>query len=696
MIDKIKSYYKKIRVILVKRKNKIMKRRRFLVEVYYGAQNPGNGFLKRGAFFLGGLFLCLLGLNDNSAAWERELAKWRNKPYHTKPESTGNVVKSYTQFCKTMLQYDVISFDVFDTLILRPFDNPTSVFFLLDQKHKCPSFHKYRIQAEKDARADAYKKNGNYEVTIEDIYEMLNRYILLDTKQAIRLEIETELELAFANPYMKNVFLQAKNLNKKIIAVSDMYLSSKVISQILEKCGYFGIVEVFVSNEAGVSKREGGIFNIVRDKIGKDLKYFHIGDNYKSDFLSPREQNWDAEYYKNVNHKGKGNRACDLTELVGSAYRGIVNAHIRNGASVFDQYYEYGYTYSGFFALGYCHFIHDYVQKNHVDKVLFLSRDGYLLKRVYNFLYPDDNTEYVFWSRTAAIQTTLKRSNNEFFLRYMKYKIPHKLTLAEIFKAMELEHFCDFLEGELKPETILTKNNYNDVVTFFRTRWEDVITAFSHKNMAAKLYYSKVVQGCKKACAIDIGWAASGYNAMRYLIEDEWKLDCKLTGLVAGSKNMYDKDVIEAQLIDGSIDSYLFSQRLNPDIYKKHQVNKLYSVFMEIMLSAPFPSFKGFLPDEQNGYKLSFDLPEVEGYEMMRKIEDGAMDFVHQYTSAFKNYPYMTNIPGCDVYEVCRHVISRPEYFRNMFGDYPVQRAVGHSRVEMMTISQLMDREFKN
>ena len=53
-----------------------------------------------------------------------------------------------------------------------------------------------------------------------------------------------------------------------------------------------------------------------------------------------------------------------MTSLIGSAYRGIVNAKLQNGDKQYSQYYEFGYTYAGFLVLGYCKFINDYC-KNH-------------------------------------------------------------------------------------------------------------------------------------------------------------------------------------------------------------------------------------------------------------------------------------------------------------------------------------------
>ena len=81
---------------------------------------------------------------------------------------------------------------------------------------------------------------------------------------------------------------------------------------------------------------------------------------------------------------------------------GIVNNKLYNGTEQLSMEYEYGYIYGGLFVLGYCDFIHTYARVHGIDKLLFLSRDGDILKQVYDRLYPDDATEYACWSRKAA------------------------------------------------------------------------------------------------------------------------------------------------------------------------------------------------------------------------------------------------------------------------------------------------------
>lgn len=688
LIDKSKRKLKKLKIRAVMKS-------RFILEGFYKYGDCNKGFIRKSIYLLSLYFSSLINGKNRSRPYVYERKKYTIKPCTSAPESSFAKRPSYTLMAKNFLVNDVISFDVFDTLILRPFDNPKSVFFILGELNKCPGFKRYRELAEKLARKEAFEKTGSYEVTLRDIYEKLNRFVIIDAEKAMQYEIETELNLVFANPYMQNVFKEAKNLNKKIIAVSDMYLPKDVIEKMLDKCGYDGIEEIIVSNEYGKSKRTGELFGIIKKKYGENARYIHIGDNYVSDNLSAEKSGFTPVYYKNVNARGNAHRAFDMTSLIGSAYRGIVNAKLQSGDKTYSQYYEYGYTYAGFLALGYCNYIHNYVKNNNIEKILFLSRDGHILKAVYDKLFPDEKTEYVYWSRSAATKLTVKKFRNELLLRYIKYKIPRNMTLEKILAAMDLPQMQKPLEQSgLTPDNVLTKENYEDIVKVFTENWDIVVKRFERSNKAAEEYYRNVIGDSKSACIVDIGWAASGFSALRYLIEDEWKIDCKVSGLVAGSTYLHDMDIIEAQLTKNVISSYMFSQRDNREIRREHNVKQMYSVFTEIMLSAPSPSFIGFDYDENGEIRYEFDCPETEGYEMIEQIQQGIKGFVNDYTTAFKDYPFMCNISGSDAYAVCRQVISCPEYFKNLFADYPVNRAVGSASYEMGTLGKLIENEF--
>ena len=463
----------------------------------------------------------------------------------------------------------------------------------------------------------------------------------------------------------------------------------------LDKCGYEGFDDIIVSNEYNASKRSLLLYEYIKERYGVTKKYIHIGDNIVSDNRSARKCDIEPIWYKGVNPRGNAHRAFDMTSLIGSAYRGIVNAKLQNGDKQYSQYYEFGYTYAGFLVLGYCKFINDYCKNHGIEKILFLSRDGYILKSVYDELYPNDDTEYVYWSRSAATKLTVNRFKNELLLRYIKYKIPRNMTIEKILKAMDLQEMQPFLdEAELTKDTLLTKENYEDIVKVFTAHWNIITEHYRRNNDAAKAYYKSVIGSSKSAVIVDIGWAASGFSALRYLIEDEWKLNCKVRGLVAGSTYLHDMDIIEPQMTNDIITSYMFSQRINREIRRDHDVKRMYGAFTEIMLSAPAPSFIGFDFDNDGRVKYEFDYPEVEGYEMIKEIQNGIHDFVDDYTTHFAKYPCMMNICGSDAYAVCRQVISCPEYFSNLFYDYPVNRAVGSASFETGSLGKLIENEF--
>ena len=205
----------------------------------------------------------------------------------------------------------------------------------------------------------------------------------------MRLEQETEKELCFANPYLLDVFRILQRKGKRIIVLSDMYLPKETVSEMLGKCGFSGIEACFVSCECGCSKSGGGLYGKIEKALGPG-SYIHIGDCRTADVENARKAGWDSMLYQNVNRAGEPFRAMEMSSVTGSVYRGLVNAHLHNGLQVRDRDYECGFLYGGILALGYCQFIRRYTQSHGIERILFLSRDGHILFRVYCLLYPEE------------------------------------------------------------------------------------------------------------------------------------------------------------------------------------------------------------------------------------------------------------------------------------------------------------------
>ena len=189
---------------------------------------------------------------------------------------------------------EIISFDVFDTLIIRPgLSVPSELFDLIYPNDK--SFKDKRIEAEKKARIEG-RRNGFEEITLTDIYKFL--YPKRPTKELesiMQKEIETELAFCKPNPNALAFYNNCRERQHppRIIIVSDMYLSASVISTILVNSGYdISGVNIYVSSECGRTKRVGNLFKkVISDEHmkGKERKILHIGDNTITDYLMARK-----------------------------------------------------------------------------------------------------------------------------------------------------------------------------------------------------------------------------------------------------------------------------------------------------------------------------------------------------------------------------------------------------------------------
>ena len=99
---------------------------------------------------------------------------------------------SVDELVAELAAYDVISFDIFDTLVLRGISDPRNLFVLIGNRLKVTGFKVLRVNAEADARKKHPEING--EITIEDIYEFLERRCGVSREQGIQTELEAELQ----------------------------------------------------------------------------------------------------------------------------------------------------------------------------------------------------------------------------------------------------------------------------------------------------------------------------------------------------------------------------------------------------------------------------------------------------------------------------------------------------------------------
>lgn len=593
---------------------------------------------------------------------------YENKHLYSKgSESSLSKREPPEELAKRLARYDMVSFDVFDTLLLRPFDKPADLFYLLGDELEYMDFKRIRMEAEWKAREKKYKETGSHEVTLEEIYDLLAEETGIDKKQVMRREVELEKTYCFANPYMKKVTEELKKRKKRLLIISDMYLHTEQIRELLKGCGYEEFDAYYVSCDRGKSKSKGDLYREVKEqeearyeekgKNGqkKELRLVHVGDNYVADIENARKQDFDTIHYVNVNAAGEQYRAEDMSAITGSLYRGIVNTHIHNGLKEYTREYEYGFIYGGLFVTGYCQFIHNYAAVHGADRILFLARDGDILRKVYHRLYPEEEekTRYVYWSRLAAAKLAAGYFKYDYFRRFLYHRVNQGYTLEKILSSMELEDMLEEMcqETGLPAQERLTEKNVEKIKAFFLESWNQVLAHYEGQTEAGGRYFREVLGDSKKAVAVDIGWAGSGAIALDYMVNKVWKLDCSVTGIIAGTNTCHnaEPDTSETFLQGGKLVSYLYSQRENRDLWKLHDPGKNHNLYWEILLEAPHGSLKGFYLDEDGKWECRFK-EEKADRRKVEEIQRGILEFAGQYKQYMEKSELFGYISGRDAY----------------------------------------------
>ncbi len=192
---------------------------------------------------------------------------------------------------------EVVSFDIFDTLVKRTVKYPEDIHILVQKKFsgqmgvEVDDYQKRRMDAEAVARKNSRKE----EVSLSEIFSYMDGVKETHREFLKKIEETTEIENCLFNQRMKAVYENALRDGRRIIITSDMYLDEKVIKKILYKCGYNDYEKLYLSSALGLCKSTGSIFEIIKeDYAGASERILHMGDNVKSDFVIPKLKGLDA------------------------------------------------------------------------------------------------------------------------------------------------------------------------------------------------------------------------------------------------------------------------------------------------------------------------------------------------------------------------------------------------------------------
>lgn len=373
----------------------------------------------------------------------------RGKDLCASPKATydfkGAMGISKLHLRKQIGECDVVSVDLFDTLIMRQVLFPSDVPELVEHKLRekgivLENFCQRRMDSEK-------RLSKSMAPTLLQIYSHMEGICFIQEmtpKELACLEWEIDYGLVIPRREMYELIEEAFRQGKEVYIVSDTYYTKEQIAKLLEKCGITSYTDIFASCEYGEGKMQG-LFGKLKVRL-RGRRCIHIGDDAVADVESA-ERNGLVSY-----QIYSGLELLEMTGYMGlwDSVEGLADrikvgmfvSRLFNSPFQFEtegreicirSAYDAGYL---FFAPVICDFVMWFasqVEHFRLQNVWFGARDGYLIKKLYDDLKQGSLSVYFLVSRTAAIQAGMEDKDDIRYVSSMKFSGSLQEQLRERF-----------------------------------------------------------------------------------------------------------------------------------------------------------------------------------------------------------------------------------------------------------------------
>ena len=444
-----------------------------------------------------------------------------------------------------------VSFDIFDTLIKRPFFVPTDLFLLLNKYFReytngatGMDFSKIRIYCEQLAR-ERIENEECQEITLDQIYDTIATEYGIEKNVLDKLkskEMEYEVRFCTRRNTGYELYTLALAIGKKVIFTSDMYLSRETINKILEKNGYIDNEKLYLSSEIKLSKSKGDLFKYVLSDLKiESAQMLHIGDNYGPDVEIPRKLKINSMHLPKATDVAQNQEKVNLfskmlmqnmpfwrdnaaaMNFVGirTMLAIVANKYFDNPFTAFNKYSDFnadpyliGYYILGMYTFGISKWLLDETEGQGYTNMVFMARDGYLPMEAYKIMkkfyknVPEE--KYLYVSRKALVPITIM-SKLDF------YKLPECINVTKHTPREILKYLKDCIKENCDIEEILKKNNIEidkklkDIMSFnifIKVVIDNLYDEQKHMNNLSKLktYFDKFYEN--KSATFDVGYSA--------------------------------------------------------------------------------------------------------------------------------------------------------------------------------------------
>jgi len=447
----------------------------------------------------------------------------------------------------------VLSTDVFDTLVWRQVPEPVDAFPLIAQRLRargqlCPdltdvAYARLREAAERRAREE---RRGDTEVKLHEIYRSLPPWVFgdaIDWYSAAEVELEVERDLLVPDLDMVELLEAAQHEGKRVIAISDTYLSEGELRSLLAQPVLAGVhFDLVLTSSDHRTNKSGGLFEVALAQLGVKPKHVvHVGDNRKADVDAPRRLGVRTfvferrprplpEVVRREEHflprRSENEReAIVVSGLAAVRAKALSRAELADLPQPLQPFWEYGASVLGPVFTGFAEWVHEHCRRTATQRVLCLMREGSLLStlltRANAYLGAELEARPLWLNRDLCRRATIGTVSEE-HLGALISGVSTR-TVAEFCRLLgaelsELPRFasraeCSLTDPELRLELVDHLGQEPEIRARILARAQALRERIGH--------YLARETGTPDApvTLVDLGWAASSQGALQEVLE---------------------------------------------------------------------------------------------------------------------------------------------------------------------------------
>jgi len=439
--------------------------------------------------------------------------------------------------------YKTYSFDVFDTCLVRTCGKPGIVFYLMALELYGEDAHEALIYDFVNARNSAARKAINemcsatkQDVSVQEIYSHFNPAIV----ESFGMERLINLELKIEENVLRPIYSTKKeiellhNLGKRIVFISDMYLSATFIKRQLVKHGFWKDGdELYVSNELGLTKATGKIFDFISEREKISFKEWrHCGDNKKSDHQIPKRKGIRTKLMRKIGYTRYELEWLKSATLSDNPLQGVLMAGIARSVRLCSEKSTITDMVADVVAPLFVPFVAEMLEdakKRGINRIYFLARDAYIflnIARTISTSYSNIKLSYLYGSRRTFYLAGINKGTKDEFRAIMGGSIGR--TPRQMMQRLNLEVLL--LDDGLDSFSI-NQNFYDEKLT--KERFELFLNLLTDQNVLPKIileakkqretalqYFKQegMLDKNSKIAIVDLGWTRTCQKSINSIL----------------------------------------------------------------------------------------------------------------------------------------------------------------------------------